>query len=112
MSCIASIIREYAKISQENAQKLQDIIIEACFKPQLNVEIELAKKPLLKEICDLQAQLDQLKSESLDTKIRRIAKEVVADEVRAKLSIEEVGPEPYSGCTRSTWQLRWGKDTL
>lgn len=106
MNSIASIIREHAKISQENAQKLQELIIEACFKPQLGVEIELAKKPLLKEICDLQAQLDLLKSESLDAKIRRIAKEIVADEVKANLSISEDN-DPYSGHRDPRWTLQW-----
>lgn len=107
MNSIASIIRDHAKISQENAQKLQELIIEACFKPQLGVEIELAKKPLLKEICDLQAQLDLLKSESLDDKIRRITKEVVADEVKANLTISEDN-DPYSGRRDPCWTLQWG----
>lgn len=111
MMSIASIIREHAKISQENAQKLQDIIIEACFKPQLGVEIELAKKPLLKEICDLQAQIDQLKSESIDNMIRRIAKEVVADEVRENLTINE-DCDPFSGRKDPRWTLQWGGHEL
>ena len=111
MNSIASIIREHAKISQENALKLQDLIVEACFKPQLGVEIELAKKPLLKEICDLQAQLDLLKSESLDNKIRRIAKEVVVDEVRENLTISE-DTDPFSGRRDPRWTLQWGGNEI
>lgn len=106
MNSIASIIREHAKISQENAQKLQDLIIKAYVEPRLGVEIELAKKPLLKEICDLQAQLDQLKSESLDKMICRITKAVVANEVKTNLTISE-DCDAYSGRRDPRWTLRW-----
>lgn len=104
---IVDIIRENVRASLDTAQKARNQIMAECVEPLIAFEVEQAKTPLQKRIAELEAQIEKMKSESLDDKICRIAKEVVADEVKANLTISEDN-DPYSGRRDPRWTLQWG----
>lgn len=104
---IVDIIRENVRASLNTAQTARDQIMAECVEPLIAFEVEQAKTPLQKRIAELEAQIEKMKNESFDAMVRRIAKEVVADEVRENLTISE-DTDPFSGRRDPRWTLQWG----
>lgn len=75
----------------------------------MQYELEEQQKYFLEREKELQARYDALKNESLNDMIKRIAAEVVSEEVKKNLTIEP-NSDPYSDST--TPVLKWKGNEL
>ena len=104
----AFLLREHLKISIDRANKLAAVLTEETLRC-MQYELEEQKEFFLQREKDLQARYDALKNESLNDMIRRIAAEVVDEEVKQNLSIQP-NEDPYSDST--TPILKWKGDEI
>lgn len=104
----AFLLREHLKISIDRANKLASVLTEETLRC-MTYELEEQKKYFLEREKDLQARYDALKNESLNDMIKRIAAEVVNEEVKQNLTIEP-NSDPYSHST--TPILKWKGNEL
>ena len=104
----AFLLREHLKISIDRANKLASVLTEETLRC-MQYELEEQKNFFLEREKELQARYDALKNESLNDMIKRIAAEVVSEEVKQNLSIEP-NPDPYSDSTAPV--LKWKGDEL
>ena len=104
----AFLLREHLKISIDRANKLASVLTEETLRC-MQYELEEQKKVYLQREKELQARYDALKNESLTDMIKRIATEVVGEEVKQNLSIQP-NPDPYSNSTAPI--LKWKEDEI
>lgn len=104
----AFLLREHLKISIDRANKLASVLTEETLRC-MQFELEEQKKFFLDREKALKEEMEKMKSEPLHDMIKRIAAEVVNDEVKQNLTIEP-NSDPYSDST--TPVLKWKGNEL
>ena len=104
----AFLLREHLKISIDRANKLAAVMTEETLRC-MQYELEEQKKFFLEREKALKEEMEKLKSEPLHDMIKRIAAEVVNEEVKQNLTIEP-NSDPYSDST--TPVLKWKGNEL
>jgi hypothetical protein len=104
----ASLLREHLKISADRANKLASVLTEETLRC-MQYELEEQKKFFLEREKGLKEEIEKLKSEPIHDMIKRIAAEVVNEEVKQNLTIEP-NSDPYSDST--TPVLKWKGNEL
>ena len=104
----ASLLRDHLKISADRAAKFASVLTEETLRCT-QYELEEQKKFFLEREKELQARYDALNNEPLHAMIKRIAAEVVNEEVKQNLTIEP-NSDPYSDST--TPVLKWKGNEL
>lgn len=104
----AFLLREHLKISLDRANKLASVLTEETLRC-MQFELEEQKKFFLDREKALKEEMEKIKSEPLQDMIKRIAAEVVNEEVKQNLTIEP-NSDPYSDST--TPVLKWKGNEL
>lgn len=104
----AFLLREHLKISIDRANKLAAVMTEETLRC-MQLELEEQKKFFLEREKALKEEIEKVKSEPLHDMIKRIAAEVVNEEVKQNLTIEP-NSDPYSHST--TPVLKWKGNEL
>lgn len=104
----AFLLREHLKISIDRANKLAAVLTEETLRC-MQYELEEQKKFFLEREKALKEEMEKIKSEPLHDMIKRIAAEVVNEEVKQNLTIEP-NSDPYSDST--TPVLKWKGNEL
>lgn len=104
----AFLLREHLKISLDRANKLASVLTEETLRC-MQYELEEQKKFFLDREKALKEEMEKIKSEPLHDMIKRIAAEVVNEEVKQNLTIEP-NSDPYSDST--TPVLKWKGNEL
>lgn len=104
----AFLLREHLKISLDRANKLASVLTEETLRC-MQFELEEQKKFFLDREKALKEEMEKIKSEPLHDMIKRIAAEVVNEEVKQNLTIEP-NSDPYSDST--TPVLKWKGNEL
>ena len=104
----AFLLREHLKISIDRANKLASVLTEETLRC-MQLELEEQKKVYLQREKELNARYEALKNESLHDMIKRLAAEVVNEEVKQNLTIQ-ANDDPYSDST--TPILKWKGEEL
>lgn len=104
----AFLLREHLKISIDRANKLASVMTEETLRC-MQYELEEQKKFFLEREKALKEEMEKLKTEPLHDMIKRIAAEVVNEEVKQNLTIEP-NSDPYTYFT--TPVLKWKGNEL
>ena len=104
----AFLLREHLKIIIDRANKLASVMTEETLRC-MQYELEEQKKFFLEREKALKEEIEKLKSEPLHDMIKRIAADVVNEEVKQNLTIEP-NSDPYSDST--TPVLKWKGNEL
>ena len=100
------IIRKTIRISPENTTKLCKVL-----EAEAREEVELVRTEYEQKLKVMEEtykkHIAEIKNESIESMIRRIAKEEIGKEIKSNLTVEEKF-DPYDGRHCSTWHLEWG----